>query len=85
MLYVIKTNDGAYFHNKGKIILFESKNQATSYLKEFINYAVNRLVQEGNQRGAMTSPMIILNNSNIMPIDFDINEVECGTVYATDL
>ena len=85
MLYAIKTNDGAYFHNKGKIILFESKRQASLYLKEFTMYAVNRLAQEGNPHEAMTAPIIIQNNSNIMPIDFDIDEVECGTVYATDL
>ena len=85
MLYVIKANNGTYFHNKGRIILFESKNQATRYLNEFIEYALLRLAQEGNPQKIMSAPIIIENNSNIMPVDFEIDKVECGTVYASDL
>lgn len=86
MLYVIKHTDGSYFHNKGKIILYETPEQATRYLQEFIQYAVNRLAQEGvNHMELMTAPMIIQSHSRIMNIDFDIDDVECGTVYATDL
>lgn len=86
MLFVIKHSNGTYFHNKGRIILYESPEQATRFLEEFINYAMNRLVQEGaNQMEIMTVPMTVQMNSHIMNIDFDIDEVECGTVYATDL
>lgn len=86
MLYVIKHTDGTYFHNKGKIILYETPEQATRYLQEFIQYAVNRLHQEGvNHMELMTAPMVIQGHSRIMEIDFDVDKVECGTVYATDL
>lgn len=86
MLYVIKHTDGTYFHNKGRIILYETPEQATRYLQEFIQYAINRLAQEGtNHIELMTAPMIIQGHSRIMEIDFDVNEVKCGTVYATDL
>lgn len=86
MLFVIKHSNGTYFHNKGRIILYESPEQATRFLEEFINYAMNRLVREGaNQMEIMTVPMTVQMNSHIMNIDFDIDEVECGTVYATDL
>lgn len=86
MLFIIKHSNGTYFHNKGRIILYESPEQATRYMQEFIEYAMNRLVQEGaNQMEIMTVPMTVQMNSHIMNIDFDIDEVECGTVYATDL
>lgn len=86
MLFVIKHSNGTYFHNKGRIILYESPEQATRFLEEFINYAMNRLVREGaNQMEIMTVPMTVQMNSHIMNIDFNIDEVECGTVYATNL
>lgn len=86
MLFVIKHSNGTYFHNKGRIILYESPEQATRFLKEFIEYTMNRLVQEGaDHMEIMTVPMTVQMNSQIMNIDFDIDEVECGTVYATDL
>lgn len=86
MLFVIKHSNGTYFHNKGRIILYESPEQATRFLEEFINYAMNRLVREGaNQMEIMTVPMTVQMNSHIMNIDFDVDEVECGTVYATNL
>ena len=86
MLYVIKHSNGTYFHNKERIILYESPEQATRFLKEFIEYAMNRLVQEGaDHMEIMTVPMTVQMNSQIMNVDFDIDEVECGTVYATDL
>ena len=86
MLFVIKHSNGAYFHNKGRIILYESPEQATRFLKEFIEYAMNRLAQEGaDHMEIMTVPMTVQMNSQIMNVDFDIDEVECGTVYAIDL
>lgn len=86
MLFVIKHSNGTYFHNKGRIILYESPEQATRFLKEFIEYTMNRLVQEGaDHMEIMTAPMIIQTHSRIMEIDFDVDTVECGTVYAIDL
>lgn len=86
MLYVIKHADGTYFHNKGKIILYETPNQAARFLEEFTQYAMNNLAQQGcNPMGAMPYLMMFQAQCRIMNIDFDINDVECGTVYATDL
>ena len=86
MLYVIKHSNGTYFHNKGRIILYESPQQAMRYLKEFIEYSINRLAREGaNQTELITVPINIQTNSHVMEIDFDIDSVECGTVYAVDL
>lgn len=85
MLYVIKDSEGYYFHNKGRIILYESPEQANRFLEAFIQYAVQRVAQEQGGHAAMTVPITIMSNSRLMPVDFDINNVECGTVYATDL
>ena len=87
MLYVIKHSSGEYFHNKGRIILYESPDQAMRFIQAFINYAINRLTQDENisQMELLTAPMTIQKNSHIMEVDFDIDKVECGTVYATDL
>ena len=86
MVYVIKHRDGVYFHNKGRILLYETPEQAMRYIEGFINYTMNRLAQEGaNQIEIMTAPMTIQSNSVIMEADFDIDNVECGTIYATDV
>ena len=86
MLYVIKHKNGTYFHNNGRIILYESPEQAMRFLEAFINYAMNRLAQEGaDHMELMSAPLVIQSNSHIMEIDFDIDNVECGTVYVTDI
>lgn len=86
MVYIIKYRDGTYFHNNGRIILYETPEQAMRYIEGFTNYTMNRLAQEGgNQIGVMTAPMTIQSNSIIMEVDFDIDKVECGTVHVTDI
>jgi hypothetical protein len=84
-MYVIKQIDGTYFHKDGKIILFESQNQINEFLNYFIQYSVSRLAHEGRKNEAMTAPMTIMSGSIAMPVDFDINTVECGVVWAGDL
>lgn len=86
MAYIIKHRNGTYFHNNGRIILYETPEQAMRFLQDFINYAMNRLAQGGaNQIEMMTAPMTIQSNSVIMEADFDVDNVECGTVYVTDI
>ncbi len=86
MLYIIKHRNGTYFHNKGRIILYETPDQAARFLQAFIEYAMGKLAQEGaNQFEIMTVPMTIQSQSQIMEIDFDVDNVECGTVYVTDI
>ena len=85
-MFIIKYTDGTYFHNKGRIILYETPNQAARFLEGFIQYAINNLAQQGcNPARAMPFLMMFQAQCQIMNIDFDINNVECGTVYATDL
>lgn len=84
-MYVIKQRDGTYFHKDGKIILFENENQINEFLNYFIQYSVNRLAREGRKQEAMTAPMTIMSGSIVMPVDFDIETVPCGVVWAGDL
>ena len=84
-MYVIKQRDGTYFHKDGKIILFENQRQINEFLNYFTQYSVNRLIREGRQQEAMSAPMKIMSDSIAMPVDFDINTVPCGVVWAGDL
>ena len=85
MLYVIKQQDGTYFHKDGKIILFESKSEINQFLNIFTQYSVNRLTRERRMSEAMSAPIRIMSESMAIPIDFDINKVECGTIYAKEI
>jgi hypothetical protein len=84
-MYVIKQRDGTYFHKDGKIILFENQNQINEFLNYFTQYSVNKLVREGRRNEAMTAPMQIMSGSIVMPVDFDINDVPCGVIWAGDM
>jgi len=85
MPFVIKHSNGTYFHNKGRIILFETNEQAVRFLQAFSVYAKQRLISERRNQEAMMCTITIQTNSHIMPIDFQIDKVECGTVYVTDI
>lgn len=74
-----------YFHKDGKIILFESPQEANEFINYLIRYSVQRLKKEGSLSEALSAPMIIAQQSQLTPVDFDINTVECGVVYCKDL
>lgn len=84
-MYVIKQRDGTYFHKDGKIILFESENEINAFLKYFIQYSVDRLSREGRKREALSAPMRIMSDSIAMPVDFNIDTVPCGVIWARDM
>ena len=84
-MYVIKQRDGSYFHKDGKIILFENERQINEFLNYFVQYSVDRLAREGRRQEAMTAPMQIMSGSIAMPVDFDINTVPCGVIWASDM
>ena len=74
-----------YFHKDGKIILFETPEEANEFLNYFIRYAIQQLHNEGRTAEAMSAPMVITQQSKLTPVNFDINTVECGVVYCKDL
>lgn len=85
MLFVIQRVDGLYFHNKGKIILFQSEKEAGNFLNMFINYSTNRLASELRIDELMGVSMTITSECRIIPVNFDVENVECGTVNAEEL
>lgn len=84
-MFVIKYSNRAYFHNKGRIILYESQQEAKDFLNMFIQYSINRLMNENRIDEAVQAPIIIASNCQIAFVDFNINNVECGVVYSRDL
>lgn len=84
-MFVIIHQSGLYFHNKGRIILFESQQEAQYFLELFSQYSMQMLAQEGNPMKIMQVPIILQNECRITSVDFDIEKVECGTVLASEL
>ena len=84
-MFVIMHRSGLYFHNKGKIILFESQQEAQNFIEMFVNYSMNELGKEGRMSEVMQVPIVVMHECAIMPADFDIDNVECSTVLCTEL
>lgn len=84
-MFVIMHNSGLYFHNKGRIILFESQQEAQYFLELFSQYSMQRLAQESNPMEAIQVPMILQRECKTIPVDFNINTIECGTILASEL
>ena len=84
-MFIIKPQNGICFHNKGRIILFETTKEAQSFMNMFVQYSTNRLAQEGNAEEIMRVPIFAVSECRIIPVDFDIQKVECGVVFAREL
>lgn len=83
-MYVIMHSNNCYFHNKGRIILFETQDEIQYFLELFSRYSTQRLMQEGNPIGAMQASMSIRSGCQIVP-NFDTTKVTCGTVTMRQL
>ena len=84
-MLVIQHSSGLYFHNKGRIILFESQQEAQYFLELFSQYSMQRLAQGGQPMAVIQIPMVLQNECKIVPVNFDIDKVKCGTVLASEL
>lgn len=84
-MFVIMHQSGLYYHNKGRIILFESQQEAQNFMEMFINYSMNELGKEGRMAETMQVPIVVMHQCRIVPVDFDIDTVECGTVLCREL
>lgn len=84
-MFVIIHKSGLYFHNKGRIILFESQQEAQYFLELFSQYSMQRLAQDGQVMAVMQVPIILQNECVITPVNFSIEKVECGTVLSSEL
>lgn len=84
-MFIVQHNSGLYFHNKGRIILFESQEEVQYFMKLFEQYSMYQLAQSGDPMAMMQAPMVLRSECVIKPLDFDLNEIECGTVMAREL
>ena len=84
-MFVIMRPNGDYIHRDGKIILFESREETNAFLTQLTEYSIMRLQQEGRMEEAMFAPMTIANEARVFPVDFDVNAVECGVIYAREM
>lgn len=84
-MFVIQHASKLYFHNKGRIILFESPQEAQEFLNMFIQYSTNMFAQNGDMGAVMQVPMVVMSECEIKPVEFDIENVECGVVWMKEL
>ena len=78
-MYVVMHSNDLYLHNKGRIILFETQDEAQYFLELFSRYSTQRLMQEGDPLGAIEASMTIQSRCNVIP-NFDTTKVTCGTI-----
>lgn len=83
-MFTIMYQNKLYFHNKGRIILFESQEEARNFMNMFIQYSMDMLAQNGDIHAIMEAQMLPA-QCQITSVDFDIDTVECGTVWAREL
>lgn len=84
-MFVIKHLESrAYFHNKGRIILFETQQEAQNFANLFAQYSTDRLMREGRMTEIIGVSMYMSGCQIIQP-NFDIEKVKCGTVLAREL
>lgn len=84
-MFVIKHLESrAFFHNKGRIILFETQQEAQNYANLFAQYSTDRLMREGRMAEIIGVSMY-MSGCQIMQPNFDIEKVKCGTVLAREL
>lgn len=84
MFYIIH-NSGLYFHNKGRIILFETQEEASSFMNMFLQYATEKLMQDGRIGEIMRAQMVLANECKITQASPNIQDVECGVVFMKEL
>ena len=84
-MLVIQHKSGLFFHNKVRIILFESEQEATYFMRLFSQYASYMVAQTGDPMGMMQVTRVLTTECQILPVTFNINTVECGTVLASEL
>ena len=84
-MLVLKLPNGYYFHKKGKIILFNSADEAQYMLNGLLQYSINRKMQE-QQRDPFAIMEIQQTISQFALIEKDFqSEPECGTINFSEL
>ena len=72
-----------YFHQKGKIILFDNPQEAMDFAQRFIKYSIMRASKEG------INPLEVMQAQNGIKIlstnDFLFKGITCGTINFRDI
>lgn len=84
-MFVIKDKElRYYFHSKGKIILFEDPNEAVAFANAFMNYSIQRMLQETQNPASVFE--VHQRMSMIEIIEQDFEEIPpCGVITFTEI
>lgn len=83
MFVIQKRNNGYYFHEKGKIILFEDPNEANAFIQMFHQYCAARLVSERGPEGIFELHSLI---STLVIVEEDFVETPpCGVITFSEI
>lgn len=83
MFVIQKMDNGYYFHDKGKIILFEDPNEANDFIQAFHQYCTARFVAERGPRGIFELHNT-LSTLTIVEIDF-VETPPCGVITFSEV
>ena len=83
MFIIQKIDDGYYFHDKGKIILFETFQEAEKCLQDFQQYCLQRLIEQKGPGGIFELHRVF---SSLRIIETNFEETPlCGIVFFHEL
>ena len=83
-MLVLKLPNGYYFHKKGKIILFNSADEAQYMLNGLLQYSINRKMQEEQDPFGIMTVQQTISQFALIERDFK-EEPECGTINFSEL
>ena len=83
MFAIQKKSNGYYFHDKGKIILFEDPHEANAFIQAFHQYCTARLVAERGPRGIFELHDT-LSTLTIIEKDF-VETPQCGVITFSEI
>lgn len=83
MFVIMDINNGYFFHKKGKIILFETQEEAQAVLQGFYQYSVQRLLQTAGPRGIFELQQV-MSSLQVVIKNFE-QEPECGVILFREI
>ena len=84
MFIIQRITNGLYFSNKGRIILFNTPQEAEVFLQAFSQYAFNRIGQETQDPFELLNFQKIMSEIRILELDFE-GTPPCGIINYLDL
>ena len=83
MFVIKKINDGYYFHKKGKIILFNTPQEAQAFFQAFRQFSIEKTLKEFGPEALIEVEMTF---AVIRVIEKDFEEIPpCRVVYFREL